>query len=80
MIQCVMIARKITEKMNEIKRRGLDKNKYEDYLEIQKLWLKKEVQQWEKVKDYNCVVMDFGAEEIFHLRKRGLDEWIMWIF
>lgn len=53
-----------TDVIDEIKRRGLDKNKYEDYLEIQKLWLRKEVRRWEKAKDYNCVVMDFGAEEI----------------
>ena len=26
--------------IEEIRRRGLNKNKYEDYLEIQKLWLK----------------------------------------
>ena len=32
----------------EVKRRGLDKNKYEDYLEIQKLWIKKEVARWNK--------------------------------
>ena len=27
--------------IDEVKRRQLDKNKYEDYLEIQKLWLNK---------------------------------------
>ena len=53
-----------TDVIDEIKRRGLDKTKYEDYLEIQKLWLKKEVHRWEKAKDYACVIMDFGAEEI----------------
>ena len=31
----------------EVNRRNLDKNVYEDYLEIQKLWLKKEVERWE---------------------------------
>ncbi len=48
----------------EIKQRNLDKNKYEDYLEIQRLWLRKEVQRWEKAKQYPITVMDFGAEEI----------------
>ena len=48
----------------EIKRRNLDKNKYEDYLEIQRLWLRKEVERWEKTQQYPCTVMDFGAEEI----------------
>lgn len=48
----------------EIRRRGLDKNKYGDYLEIQKLWLRKEVLRWEKAQQYPCTIMDFGAEEI----------------
>ena len=48
----------------EIKQRKLDKNKYEDYLEIQRLWLQKEVTRWEKAQGYPCTVMDFGAEEI----------------
>lgn len=48
----------------EVRRRGLDKNKYEDYLEIQKLWLNKEVVRWHKAIEYPCSVMDFGAEEI----------------
>ena len=30
-----------TDIVEEVKRRNLDKNVYEDYLEIQKLWLKK---------------------------------------
>ncbi|MBD5554893.1 MAG: AAA family ATPase [Roseburia sp.] len=50
--------------VEEVKRRQLDKNKYEDYLEIQKLWLRKEVVRWEKTIKFPCSVMDFGAEEI----------------
>ncbi len=53
-----------TEIVEEVKRRQLDKNKFEDYVEIQKLWLNKEVTRWNKVKDFQCSVMDFGAEEI----------------
>ena len=53
-----------TDIIDEVKRRQLDKNKYEDYLEIQKLWLKKEVVRYNKAKDFNCSIMDFGAEEI----------------
>jgi len=53
-----------TDIVEEVKRRNLDKNVYEDYLEIQKLWLKKEVLRYEKAKQYPCSVMDFGAEEI----------------
>ena len=50
--------------IEEIRRRGLVKTRYEDYLEIQKLWLGKEIRRWEKAKDYPCTIMDFGAEEI----------------
>lgn len=50
--------------VEEVKRRNLDKNKYEDYLEIQKLWLKKEVIRYEKAIKHQCSIMDFGAEEI----------------
>ena len=51
----------------EIKSRGLDKSKYEDYLEIQRLWLKNEVERYKKAKVHDCAIMDFGIEEIiFH--------------
>ena len=53
-----------TSVIAEIRARNLDKYKYEDYLEIQRLWLKKEVARWEKARQYPCTVMDFGAEEI----------------
>lgn len=50
--------------VEEVKRRKLDKNVYEDYLEIQRLWLNNEVIRYHKAKDFECSVMDFGAEEI----------------
>ena len=53
-----------TDIVDEVKRRQLDKNKYEDYLEIQKLWLNKEVVRYHKAKIFPCSIMDFGAEEI----------------
>ncbi len=53
-----------TDIIEEVRRRRLDKNVYEDYLEIQKLWLNKEVARYNKVKDFKCSIMDFGAEEI----------------
>ena len=53
-----------TDVIEEVKRRGLDKNKYSDYLEIQKLWLHKEVVRHQKAVEYPCSIMDFGAEEI----------------
>ena len=53
-----------TDVVEEVKKRKLDKNKYEDYLEIQKLWLNKEVVRYNKAKEFKCSIMDFGAEEI----------------
>lgn len=43
---------------------GLDKNVFEDYIEIQKLWIQNEIIRCEAVQEYECTVMDFGAEEI----------------
>ncbi len=50
--------------VEEVKRRNLNKNVYEDYLEIQKLWLHKEVVRWQKAQNFQYNIMDFGAEEI----------------
>ena len=52
------------EIIDEIQTRGLNKNQYEDFLEIQKLWLLNERHRYEKARQYPCTVMDFGAEEI----------------
>ena len=53
--------------VEEIKSRGLDKNKYEDYLEIQRLWLENEFKRYDKAREHECAIMDFGIEEIiFH--------------
>ncbi len=62
----------------EVQRRGLDKNRYEDYLKIQRLFLQNELRRWQEAKKYSHAVMDFGAEEIeFYTlnypRSRGLD-------
>ena len=56
-----------SEFVQAIRNRILEKNKYEDYLEIQRLWLDSEVRRFERVEDLPCTVMDFGVEEIeFH--------------
>ena len=56
-----------SEVVQAIRNRILEKNKYEDYLEIQRLWLDNEVRQFARVEDLPCTVMDFGVEEIeFH--------------
>lgn len=57
-----------SEVVQAIRNRILEKNKYEDYLEIQRLWLDNEVRQFARVEDLPCTVMDFGVEEIeFHI-------------
>lgn len=46
-----------------------DKSVLEDYIEIQKIWIDKEIRRYIKAVEMkcNCAVMDFGAEEIeFH--------------
>mgnify|MGYP002517802112 FL=1 len=50
--------------VEEVRRRRLNKKRYEDYLEIQKLWLQNEVARWQDAQRYPYTVMDFGAEEI----------------
>lgn len=56
-----------SEVVQAIRNRILEKNKYEDYLEIQRLWLDNEVRRFERVEHLPCTVMDFGLEEIeFH--------------
>lgn len=50
--------------LDDIKRRKLNKNIYEDYLEIQRLWLNKEIIRYNKAEKFPCSIMDFGAEEI----------------
>ena len=45
-----------TDVVEEVKKRQLDKNKYEDYLEIQKLWLNKEVVRYNKAKEETPVI------------------------
>ncbi|WP_202922606.1 AAA family ATPase [Streptococcus sp. S784/96/1] len=53
--------------IEEIRRRNLDKNLFEDYIKIQRLWLQKEIERWEKAKKHPFVLMDYGPEEIeFH--------------
>ncbi len=48
----------------EIRRRRLQQNHFEDYIEIQRLWLHKEILRYEKAIQHPYSIMDFGAEEI----------------
>lgn len=52
------------EVIAEIQRRKLDKNCFEDYIEIQRLWITHEISRWKKAQEYSHCIMDFGAEEI----------------
>lgn len=47
-----------------VARLGLDKRRYPDYIQIQRLWIEHEVRRWHSAAGYPCSVMDFGAEEI----------------
>lgn len=50
--------------VDEIRNRKLDKNRYNDYIEIQRLFILNEVKRYQRASQYNCSIMDFGAEEI----------------
>ena len=53
-----------SEVIKEIASRQLDKNTFEDFVEIKRLWIHHEIKRWEKAKNFPCTIMDFGAEEI----------------
>jgi len=53
-----------TDIIEQINSRNLNKNQYEDYIEIQKLWINKEIKRWNIAQQYACTIMDFGAAEI----------------
>ncbi len=50
----------------EVRRRGLDKTRFEDYLEIQRIWIAHEIARWQAVQRQarGCALLDYGAEEI----------------
>lgn len=50
--------------LEEVRRRGLDKTVYEDYLEIQRLWIARELRRWEAAQALPAALMDLGTEEI----------------
>lgn len=55
---------KNSDVINKIKSQKLNKNVLSDYLEIQKLWIQNEIKRYETAKNFDCSIMDFGAEEI----------------
>lgn len=48
----------------EVRRRGLDKTQYRDYLEIQRLWLREAVRRQEAARAFPNALLDYGPEEI----------------
>jgi len=53
-----------TDIIEQINSKNLDKNQYDDYLEIQKLWINNEIKKWRIAQTFECTIMDFGAAEI----------------
>ena len=53
-----------TDIIEQINSKNLDKNQYDDYLEIQKLWINNEIKIWRIAQTFECTIMDFGAAEI----------------
>lgn len=56
------------EEHNNVKRkigeRNLNKDNYEDYIEIQKIWIESAVKRYNKNRIFENVLMDFGSEDI----------------
>lgn len=50
--------------IKKIKERQLNKNVYDDYIEIQKYWIENEIGRWKEAQKHKVSLMDFGAEEI----------------
>ena len=50
--------------ITEIHRQKWDKNNFEDYIKIQRLWIAHEIARWKRYQQASHCVMDFGAEEI----------------
>ena len=48
----------------QVRSRGLDKTCLEDYVEIQRLWLRNEIRRWQEAQRHPVSLMDYGAEEI----------------
>ena len=55
--------------IEQIRHRKLNKNRYGDFIEIQKLWLMNEVRRWKLAQHHPCTVMDFGVEEVLRKHK-----------
>ena len=50
--------------IEQIRSQRLKKNILKDYIEIQKMWIAKEIERYRRARRFPCSIMDFGAEEI----------------
>lgn len=48
----------------EVRRRNLDKHRFEDYIEIQRLFIRHEIARWQAAQAFPYSVIDLGAGEI----------------
>lgn len=48
----------------QVQLRGLNKNVFSDYVEIQRLWIREEVERFARLQAYKVALTDFGAAEI----------------
>lgn len=49
-----------------VRQQGLDKTRFEDYIQIQRIWIAQEIERWQAVQRQGggCAILDYGAEEI----------------
>jgi len=64
--------------LSEVKQRGLQQNTFEGFTEIQRIFIRAEIQRWEQNKKKDYVLLDLGPEEIefftlFYPKSMGFD-------
>lgn len=64
--------------LKEIKEHGWDKNAFDGFVEIQRLFIKAEIERWEECKRNKIALMDLGSDEIefitlFYPKSIGFD-------
>ncbi len=64
--------------LQEIKRQGWNQSTLDGFIEIQRLFIKAEINRWDECKQYQYVLMDLGANEIefftlFYPKSIGFD-------
>ena len=53
--------------IDEVRRRNLKQNEHDDYLEIQRIWIRAMIDRYRQAEKHSLSLMDYGPEEIeFH--------------